>query len=90
MQTIAGMMIELFQHLQAKFQPEIEAVRRQYPSEPFLFSQQPLVLQYPQAVAMLREAGVEQGDEEVNINSQMGIKNVKISWNQKKIVIRNF
>ena len=64
MLTIARMLIQLFGHLRANFGPEIEAVRRQYPSEPFLCTEEPLVLQFPQAVAMLRAAGVEQGDEE--------------------------
>ncbi|KAL3101995.1 hypothetical protein niasHS_003404 [Heterodera schachtii] len=64
LQTIAEMFIDLFKYLQGNYIAEIEAVRRQYPAEPFLFTQSPLVLQYPEAVAMLKKAGVEQGDEE--------------------------
>uniref|UniRef100_A0A914LPZ7 Aspartate--tRNA ligase, cytoplasmic n=1 Tax=Meloidogyne incognita TaxID=6306 RepID=A0A914LPZ7_MELIC len=64
MLTVAELMCEIFAHLQKNFQPEIEAVRKQYPSEPFIFTEKPLIIQYSQAVSMLREAGVEQGDEE--------------------------
>lgn len=46
MYTIAEMLLELFKQLQANFLPEIEAVGRQYPSEPFLVPEKPLVLQY--------------------------------------------
>ncbi|KAI6225229.1 Aspartate--tRNA ligase, cytoplasmic [Aphelenchoides fujianensis] len=59
MYTVAGVMIDVFKYLQSKFQPEIEAVRRQYASEPFLFTDEPLVLKYEEGVAMLREDGVE-------------------------------
>ena len=45
MYTIAEMLLELFKHLQANLQPEIQAVGRQYPSEPFLVPDKPLVLQ---------------------------------------------
>jgi len=45
MLTIARMLIQLFGHLPANFGPEIEAVRRQYPSEPFPCTEEPLVLQ---------------------------------------------
>lgn len=62
--TIAEMLIELFKYLQRNYQKEIEAVGRQYPSEPFLFTEKPLILRYEQGVAMLRKAGVDQGDEE--------------------------
>jgi aspartyl-tRNA synthetase len=39
-------------------------VNRQYPAEPFQFLDPPLRLEFKQAVQMLREAGVEVGDEE--------------------------
>uniref|UniRef100_A0A183CAJ1 Aspartate--tRNA ligase, cytoplasmic n=1 Tax=Globodera pallida TaxID=36090 RepID=A0A183CAJ1_GLOPA len=63
-QTIAELFIEMFKYLQGNFVAEVEAVRRQYPAEPFLFTPSPLILQYPQAVDMLRAAGVDQGDED--------------------------
>lgn len=43
---------------------EINTVGQQYTVEPFKFLDPPLVLQFPQAVEMLRAAGVEMGDED--------------------------
>jgi len=64
MHTVANSMIEVFKHLQANNQSEIETIRKQYASEPFLFTEEPLVLQFHEGVAMLRESGEEQGDED--------------------------
>ena len=46
------------------FQTEIQTVNRQYPSEPFRFLEPTLRLEYREGLTMLREAGVEMGDEE--------------------------
>lgn len=46
------------------YQSEIKTICEQYPVEPFKFLDPPLKLEFPTAVKMLREAGVEQGDEE--------------------------
>jgi nondiscriminating aspartyl-tRNA synthetase len=62
--TIGELLIEIFHHLQVTYKEEIETVRKQYPCEPFIFTEKPLILEYPQGVAMLRAAGVEQPDEE--------------------------
>lgn len=43
---------------------EIQTICEQYPVEPFKFLDPPLKLEFPTAVKMLREAGVEQGSEE--------------------------
>lgn len=43
--TIGELMIEIFHHLETNFKDEIETVRRQYPCEPFIFTEKPLVLQ---------------------------------------------
>ena len=45
MLIVAELMCEIFAHLQQNFQSEIEAVRRQYASEPFIFIQKPLIIQ---------------------------------------------
>lgn len=39
-------------------------MNKQFPSEPFKFLEPTLRLEYTEALAMLREAGVEMGDEE--------------------------
>ncbi|KAI6188898.1 Aspartate--tRNA ligase, cytoplasmic [Aphelenchoides besseyi] len=64
MYTVAGVMIDVFKFLQSKYEEEIKAVGRQYKSEPFLFTDEPLVLKYHEGVALLREDGLEMGDEE--------------------------
>lgn len=43
--TIAELMCEIFSYLQKNFQPEIEAVRKQYASGPFIFTEKPLIIQ---------------------------------------------
>uniref|UniRef100_A0A915E5M4 Aspartate--tRNA ligase, cytoplasmic n=1 Tax=Ditylenchus dipsaci TaxID=166011 RepID=A0A915E5M4_9BILA len=63
-QTICAVMMEIFKGLKNVFAKEIAAVAKQYKSEPFIFAEEPLILKYPEAVAMLRENGIEQGDEE--------------------------
>lgn len=45
MLTVAKTMIEVFKELESKYQSEIETVCKQYASEPFLFTEEPVVLQ---------------------------------------------
>lgn len=46
------------------YQSEIQTICEQYPVEPFKFLDPPLKLEFPTAINMLRNAGVEIGDEE--------------------------
>lgn len=50
--------------LLCRFQTEIQTVNKQFPCEPFKFLEPTLRLEYREGVAMLREAGVEMGDED--------------------------
>ncbi|KAM6080417.1 aspartate--tRNA ligase, cytoplasmic [Theristicus caerulescens] len=61
---IADTLVQIFKGLQERFQTEIQTVNKQFPCEPFKFLEPTLRLEYREAVAMLREAGVEMGDEE--------------------------
>lgn len=63
-ETIGQMFLELFKYLQKNYEAEIETVRKQYPSEPFIFTEKPLILHFSEGVKMLKEAGVEQGELE--------------------------
>uniref|UniRef100_A0A8C7GQ31 Aspartate--tRNA ligase, cytoplasmic n=1 Tax=Oncorhynchus kisutch TaxID=8019 RepID=A0A8C7GQ31_ONCKI len=63
-ESITDTMVQIFKGLRDKFQTEIQTVGKQYPSEPFKFLEPTLRLEYSEGVAMLREAGVEMGDEE--------------------------
>ncbi|XP_027740101.1 aspartate--tRNA ligase, cytoplasmic isoform X3 [Empidonax traillii] len=61
---IADTLVQIFKGLQERFQTEIQTVGKQFPCEPFKFLEPTLRLEYQEGVAMLREAGVEMGDEE--------------------------
>jgi aspartyl-tRNA synthetase len=62
--TIGDMFTQIFRGLRDRYQDEIATVCQQYPHEPFRFLDPPLRLEFPEAVAMLREAGIEMGDED--------------------------
>uniref|UniRef100_H2TDG1 Aspartate--tRNA ligase, cytoplasmic n=1 Tax=Takifugu rubripes TaxID=31033 RepID=H2TDG1_TAKRU len=62
--SITDTMVQIFKGLRDNFQTEIQTVNKQFPSEPFKFLEPTLRLEYTEGVAMLREAGVEMGDEE--------------------------
>ncbi|KAG5670892.1 hypothetical protein PVAND_001123 [Polypedilum vanderplanki] len=62
--TIANTFTEMFKGLRDNYANEIAAVGNQYNVEPFKFLEPPLRLEFHQGVQMLREAGIETGDEE--------------------------
>lgn len=62
--TIGDTFTQMFKGLRDNYAKEIDAVSQQYKVEPFKFLEPPLKLEFYQAVAMLREAGVEMGDED--------------------------
>jgi len=63
--TVLGeMFVALFKGLQSQCADEIATVGKQYPAEPFKFLEPSLILTFPEAVAMLRENGVDMGDED--------------------------
>ncbi|XP_029419674.1 aspartate--tRNA ligase, cytoplasmic isoform X2 [Nannospalax galili] len=63
-EEIANTLVQIFKGLQERYQTEIQTVNKQFPCEPFKFLEPTLRLEYCEALAMLREAGVEMGDEE--------------------------
>ncbi|XP_022220334.2 aspartate--tRNA ligase, cytoplasmic isoform X1 [Drosophila obscura] len=62
--TIGNTFTAIFKGLRDKYSREIESVGQQYKVDAFKFLEPPLILQFSEGVAMLREAGVETGDEE--------------------------
>lgn len=64
LQVIGDMFISIFKGLRDTYGTEIETVNKQYPCEPFKFLEPSLILEYDEGVKMLREAGVEMGDED--------------------------
>lgn len=61
---IGELFVGLFKGLQKEYSQEIETVNRQYAAEPFKFLEPSLRIEYCEAVKLLRENGVEMGDEE--------------------------
>jgi len=62
--VIGDLFTQMFKGLRDRYQNEIATVNQQFPHEPFKFLDPPLRLEFPEAVQMLREAGVEMGDED--------------------------
>ena len=62
--TIGDLFTQMFRGLRDKYSQEIATVAQQFRCEPFKFLDPPLRLEFPEAVEMLREAGVEMGDED--------------------------
>eukprot|EP00092_Neocalanus_flemingeri_P024201 GFUD01026248.1.p1 GENE.GFUD01026248.1~~GFUD01026248.1.p1 ORF type:complete len:823 (-),score=382.72 GFUD01026248.1:91-2559(-) len=62
--TIGDLFTMMFRGLRDKYSSEIVTVCQQFPSEPFKFLDPPLRLEFPEAVEMLKEAGVEMGEED--------------------------
>lgn len=62
--TIGDTFIQMFKGMRDRYADEIASVAQQFPVEPFEFLDPPLRLEFPTAVAMLREAGVNIGDED--------------------------
>ncbi|XP_055688030.1 aspartate--tRNA ligase, cytoplasmic [Lutzomyia longipalpis] len=63
-ETIGATFTAMFRGLRDEYAQEIAAVNQQYKVEPFQFLDPPLKLNFAEGVAMLREAGVEMGDED--------------------------
>ncbi|KAH9524320.1 hypothetical protein Btru_054146 [Bulinus truncatus] len=64
LEVIGDMFVNIFKGLQEQYAEEISLVNKQYPAEPFKFLEPSLILNYKDGVEMLRQAGIEMGDEE--------------------------
>ncbi|CAG9794421.1 unnamed protein product [Diatraea saccharalis] len=62
--TIGQTFTDMFRGLRDEFASEIASVGQQYRVEPFKFLDPPLRLEFPQAIQMLKEAGVTVGEED--------------------------
>lgn len=60
--VLHGLFRHIFEGLESRFAKELAIVRAQYPSEAVRFTDQPLVIHWPEAIQMLRDAGQEVGD----------------------------
>ena len=90
--TIGQMFIDIFKGLEKNYGSEIEAVRRQYPAEPFQFLEPSLVLKYSEGVEMLRSAGIEMEDDEdlSTPNEKLLGRLVKAKYNTDFFILDKF
>lgn len=56
--VIHKMFRHIFEGLESRYARELAVVREQFPSQPVRFTEQPLVLHWPEALRMLEEAGM--------------------------------
>eukprot|EP01112_Ceratiomyxa_fruticulosa_P017002 TRINITY_DN5220_c0_g1_i1.p1 TRINITY_DN5220_c0_g1~~TRINITY_DN5220_c0_g1_i1.p1 ORF type:complete len:601 (-),score=142.43 TRINITY_DN5220_c0_g1_i1:28-1674(-) len=65
--VLDNLFVSIFEGLAKNYNSELQLVNQQYPFEPFQFLKPSLRLEFPQAIAMLREAGENIGDfDDVN------------------------
>lgn len=64
LELIGETFVDIFKGLEERYSTEIRSINKQYPAEPFKFLDKTLVLQFPTAVELIREAGAEMGDED--------------------------
>ncbi|KAI6645871.1 Aspartate--tRNA ligase, cytoplasmic-like [Oopsacas minuta] len=63
-EEITDTFVSIFKGLQENLSEEIATVYKQFPAEPFKFTQPSLILNYAEGVAMLKEDGITMGDED--------------------------
>eukprot|EP01117_Protostelium_nocturnum_P006135 TRINITY_DN2209_c0_g1_i2.p1 TRINITY_DN2209_c0_g1~~TRINITY_DN2209_c0_g1_i2.p1 ORF type:complete len:581 (-),score=160.40 TRINITY_DN2209_c0_g1_i2:59-1801(-) len=61
---LGELFIFIFEGMESRYGKQLDIVREQFPFEPLKFKKPTLRLEYPEAVKMLRDAGVEIGDHE--------------------------
>jgi aspartyl-tRNA synthetase len=62
--VVGELFVHIFKGLSTKFADEVAVVNQQFEREPFKWLEPTLRLEWPEAIAMLREAGEEIGDFE--------------------------
>mmetsp|Transcript_25663 Transcript_25663/g.42206 ORF Transcript_25663/g.42206 Transcript_25663/m.42206 type:complete len:547 (-) Transcript_25663:249-1889(-) len=60
--VLDGLFVYIFENLEKRFGKELEAVKLQFPFEPFKFLKPSLRIKFQDGIAMLRAAGVQVGD----------------------------
>lgn len=89
---LGDMFIYIFKGLEREYAEEIRTVGIQHPAEPFKFLEPSLVLQFPQAVKMLREVGIQMDDEEdlSTVNEKLLGKLVKEKYDTDFFILDKF
>ncbi|KEP55699.1 aspartate-tRNA ligase [Rhizoctonia solani 123E] len=92
MEVLDNMLLHIFKGLKTKFSADIEAVRKVYPSTEFTWLEKTLRLQWKDAIALLRENGVEIGDfDDINTETEKFLgKLVKDKYNTDYYILDKF
>ncbi|KAF8760292.1 tRNA synthetases class II (D, K and N) [Rhizoctonia solani] len=90
--VLDSMLLHIFNGLKTKFSADIEAVRKVYPSTEFTWLEKTLRLQWKDAIALLRENGVEIGDfDDINTETEKFLgKLVKEKYNTDYYILDKF
>lgn len=54
-----SLFLHMFKGLQTQYSKEVEIINKQFPAEPFKFLEKTLRLKWPDAIALLKEHGIE-------------------------------
>ncbi|KAG8733689.1 aspartate--tRNA ligase dps1 [Ceratobasidium sp. 423] len=92
MDVLDGMLLYIFNGLKTKFSADIEAIRKVYPSTEFTWLEKTLRLQWKDAIALLRENGVEIGDfDDIDTTTEKLLgKLVKEKYNTDYYILDKF
>lgn len=63
LEVVHTMFKHIFENLEIRWSKELSVIRKQYDSEPVLFTDEPCVLHWPEAMEILRGEGFDMGDE---------------------------
>ena len=71
LEVLGDLFVHIFKGIETRYPRELEAVRQQYPFRPFKYLEKTLRLEWPEAIALLRGAGVTIGDlEDMNAEKE--------------------
>eukprot|EP01038_Epipyxis_sp_PR26KG_P005702 gene5702-7870_t len=71
--VIHNLFRHIFDGLETKYSKELAVIRQQYPSEPVRFTDQPLIIHWPEGMKMLRDAG-EEVDDLADLSTSLELK----------------
>lgn len=70
LEMIDGLLRFIFTELKKRYSKEIDVVRQQFPSQDFTFPDKTVILNYRNGLKMLREDGVEDLEDDADINTE--------------------
>jgi nondiscriminating aspartyl-tRNA synthetase len=74
LEIIHNLFKHIFQGLETRWAKELAVIREQYESEPVEFTDEPCVLHWPEAMAILQEHGMDVGDGLGDLTGAMEVK----------------